>query len=185
MCVCVFTHMCKSTCVPEEARGQGQESSSIALHLVFLRQGLSLNVELEMQLELLTRKSRESSCLCFPARSPGIYPVIHFYFLNMGCEAQLGSSCLFCKHITNRATSQLQDYELAVFLSRGPDNKNSCSLLWVIRSSSLTWSLGLWGRSEGLGCFFCEEWQSLPSPNPLIPETLKIGNLGSQSQWGK
>lgn len=109
VCVCVFTYTCKSTRVPEEARGQGQESSSIALHLVYLRQGLSLNVELEMQLDLLTRKSRESSCLCFPARIPGMYPAIHFYFLNMGCEARLGSSCLFCKHVTNRATSQLQD----------------------------------------------------------------------------
>lgn len=67
MCVCVHIHV--RVCV--EARGQYQVSSSIPSTLLFLRQGLSQN------LELTDRARKLHTSVCLHLLSPGITGTCH------------------------------------------------------------------------------------------------------------
>lgn len=93
--------MCVPVCagVHTRARGRHQISSSAILHLIFLRQGLSLYLELTGLEGRLTSKLQGTAHLHFPsaevAASPGFY--MDTKDLNSGLQACTASTNLFSK----------------------------------------------------------------------------------------
>lgn len=113
--VCVYVYMCVLhvvMCIPGEARGGCQMSSSVVFLPVFLDWiYLSLTLELTTDWQRLASKFWESSYLCCPLQ---VLRQTLPHTFNMGAE-KLRSSCLYCKHFPHWAISPAHFLDFQIY----------------------------------------------------------------------
>lgn len=82
VCVCVHcTHVCSPESALVEVRGQYQLSSSRILHLMLVKDSLSLNLGLIISVRLSAGEGPGSACLC-PASMGDIHTTVPSFYMD-------------------------------------------------------------------------------------------------------